>query len=646
MALTFSRRIIDIFKQTFAPADKKDMYGGVGLQAGNASMEQLLSASDAKHFTGYQYGNPAGAGIDPQFLPSREQEVYSTNITAVAQRKERYSAYERLEETVHIAKLALDTYAEEIASSDENGNVLKIICSNETIKNVITELFLNKNFLNLNEKMYAISRNLCKYGDTFLEIVVDSENPKLGVLKISELDVYSTWRCEDRGGRLIEFQQAADGPNTQIIYREMIDKINKEKSKNDKNFITLYQSESTQPDPTSPASLLPIRFHKKQIAHIRIDGGCRPQYKPYGESILDPAVRPGYNLRMLEDSMLMYWITRAPERRVYYVDVTGIIPSRINATIQEWRDKLKRKKVWNERTGQMDQRFNAWTVDDDLFLPVKANKTQTKVETLPGASNADNTTYVDYFKMGLYTALGIPMGYLEQNPDSKDTQFTLSATNSKFAKRIQRIQRAIESALYEIAYTHLALIGVPEAAYKDIQIKLTPPSEWREAMLADMMNQRITLAGNIRGLEIVSNHYIATNILKLTEEDAKKEEELFAIEKLQRKFVEAQESLIMARAEAEIEVGKNFNAIKVKSELAIATGKSNAESLADNDNAQEDDLKDKSTIDDVEENSDLDEEGVDINIGETPNDSETNSQKEYKKHTPLDDEKSASRSSQ
>ncbi|RDJ35600.1 MAG: hypothetical protein DWQ19_12345 [Crenarchaeota archaeon] len=213
--------------------------------------------------------------------------------------------------------------------------------------------------------------------------------------------------------------------------------------------------------------------------------------------------------------------SRAPERRVFYIDVGQMAHFRAESFMQRMQDLLRKRKVVNkpgEGSSAMDERWTAPSADEDFWIPVRPNS-KTRIDTLPGAQNLGEIDDAVYFRNKLYTALNFPANYLT-NEDVSSTRITLSYQNAKFARMIERIQEHVEDGIWEIADRHLRLRGFPEEAYEDLVIKITTPSEYRDLSRAEIDNNRINNANALKGSLLYSDFDILTMILKHSEEEA------------------------------------------------------------------------------------------------------------------------------
>lgn len=254
----------------------------------------------------------------------------------------------------------------------QNGHLFDIDCKNKDIREELDFLFFHPKMLNMDRKMYTIAKNLYLYGDHFMEMIIDPEEPKSGILKTKNLPADSIYRIETIKNKLLEFQQSKEGPDYQSLSRVEVTKAT--------------QAELMQ--------ATAIRFTPSQIVHFRI-GDDRPTFYPYGVSLIEAARGPAHSLRLMEDSMLVYRLSRAPERRVFYIDVGNLPPFKTEAFMERMKDTLRKKKTFSNKGGapgasSVEERWTAMSQDEDFFIPIRPN-TNTRVETLPGACLALDT---------------------------------------------------------------------------------------------------------------------------------------------------------------------------------------------------------------------------------------------------------------
>jgi hypothetical protein len=275
-----------------------------------------------------------------------------------------------------------------------------------------------------------------------------------------------------------------------------------------------------------------IRFAPNQIVHFRI-GDDRKTFYPYGQSLVEPARAPAHSLRLMEDAMVVYRLVRAPERRVFYIDVGQLPPYKAEAFIDRLKDQFRKRKIANNSgtpgANQVEERWMPPAQDEDYWLPIRPNS-NTRIDTLAGAENLGEIDDAVYFRNKLLTSLNFPKNYFN-NEDPGATRITLSAQDVKFARMIERLQSSFEDGLMELAERHLSLRGYPEDSYRDLRIKMTPPSDWRELSRQEVVNARYGNAGTLKGSQLMSDYDIMRKVLKFNEEDT---EEMLARLKIQK----------------------------------------------------------------------------------------------------------------
>jgi hypothetical protein len=423
--------------------------------------------------------------------PDTEQDVYDISV-------DRHQCF------------ATDSVILHNCQKDENGNMVRVVAENNDVKDELEFLFLNRKMLNLNRNAWTWFKNLCIYGDQFLELVINPDNPKEGLFRAVPLPPETMYRIETVKSKLIEFQQSKEGPDYQAIVRGSVTELS-----------------DTELNQTTA-----VRFAPNQVVHFRI-GDDRKTFYPYGQSLIEPARAPAHSLRLMEDAMVVYRLVRAPERRVFYIDVGQLPPYKAEAFIDRLKDQFRKRKIANNTGGtganQVEERWQPPAQDEDYWLPIRPNS-NTRIDTLAGAENLGEIDDAVYFRNKLLTALNFPKNYFN-NEDPSATRITLSAQDVKFARMIERLQSGFEDGLLEIAERHLQLRGYPEDSYRDLKIKMTPPSDWRELSRQEVVNARYGNAGSLKSSQLMSDYDIMRKVLKYNEDDT---DEMLARLKIQK----------------------------------------------------------------------------------------------------------------
>jgi hypothetical protein len=394
----------------------------------------------------------------------------------------------------------------------DNNHVFEIITKNKEVKKELEFLF--HRILKIDKKIWNYARNLFLAGDLFLEICIDEEKPSDGILRLKLLPPDSVYRIETTKGKLIEFQQSKEGPDYQSLARV----------------------EVTKATDAELSQATALRFASEQISHWRI-GDDRRTFYPYGVSLVEAARGPAHQLRLLEDAMLVYRLARAPERRVFYIDVQGMTPAKAEAFVEQMKNSLRKKKLYSNKSviptgaSAVEERWHAPAQDEDFWIPIRPN-VNTRVETLPGASNLGEVDDAVYFRNKLMIALGIPRNYLNQE-DPQITKISLSNQDVRFSRFIERLQLSISDGLLEIAERHLRLRGYPEDWWDDLDIAMTPPSEHREISRQEVLQLRFNNASSMKSAQLMADYDIFIDILKIQPDKARELVERNKMQKLE-----------------------------------------------------------------------------------------------------------------
>ena len=378
-----------------------------------------------------------------------EGNLYQQAVYYEPTRIASYYDYESMEYTPEISA-ALDIYAEESTTPDQDGYILKVYSESKRIKSVLVDLFMTKLDINTNLPMWT--RNTCKYGDNFVYLKLD---PEQGVVGCQQLPNIQIERIE-RGMKIGSDVYAKETENDALKFTW--------KEKN-------------------------MEFNTWEIAHFRILGDDRKL--PYGTSMLEKARRIWKQLLLCEDAMLIYRLSRAPERRVFKVFVGNMDDKDVDAYVQRVASKFKRDQVADPKTGNVDMRYNQLAVDQDYFIPVRDAAAASPIDTLPGGQNMGEIADIEYIQKKLVTSLRIPKAYLgfeEAVGDGKN----LSLLDIRFARTINRIQKSMIAELNKIAIIHLFLLGF-EDELTNFSLSLHNPSKQADLLGVEVWKEKILL---------------------------------------------------------------------------------------------------------------------------------------------------------
>jgi hypothetical protein len=391
------------------------------------------------------------------------------NILANQTRAERYSDFDAMEFTPEIAS-ALDIYADEMTTHSSITKMLAVKSPNQEIRGILEALYYD--VLNVEFNLYGWCRTMVKMGDMFLYLDID---PEMGVKSVLGL------------------------PTPEVERLEGLDKTNPA--------YVQYQWNSGG-----------LTFENWQIAHFRILG--QDKYAPYGTSVLEPARRIWRQLTLLEDAMMAYRIVRAPDRRVFKIDVGNINPDDVEQFMLRIQNQMKRNMIVDPQTGRVDLRYNPMSIDEDYYIPVRGDS-KTTIDTLQGGNFVGDIEDVEYLRDKLFSAIKIPASYLSRAKGGDEDKATLAQKDIRFARTIQRLQRAVVSELEKIGMIHLFTLGYRNEDLLNFSLALNNPSKISE--LQELEHWKTKFAVAAAATEgFFSKQWIAEKIFNLSEQDYKK----------------------------------------------------------------------------------------------------------------------------
>jgi hypothetical protein len=433
-----------------------------------------------------------------------ENNLYTQGVYFEPTRLASYYDYESMEYTPEISA-ALDIYAEESTTADQNGFILQIYSESKRIKSVLADLFNNNLDINTNLAMWT--RNTCKYGDNFVYLKLDPEKGVVGCMQLPNIEI-------------------------ERVEKGMKGKSNLDKEESDQKALSFNWKNKD------------LTFNTWEIAHFRLLGDDRKL--PYGTSMLEKARRIWKQLLLSEDAMLIYRTSRAPERRMFKVFVGNMDEKDVEAYVQRVANKFKRDQVVDHKTGNVDMRFNQMAVDQDYFIPVRDSAAPDPITTLPGAQNLSEIADIEYIQKKLLTALRVPkafLGFEEVVGDGKN----LSLQDIRFARTINRIQKSMLAELNKIAIIHLFLLGF-EDELSNFTLNLSNPSTQADLLKVDVWKEKIILykdaVAKVEGIAPVSVSWAKKHILGFSDEEIRLDLQQQRLEKAVATELEATTTVI------------------------------------------------------------------------------------------------------
>ena len=403
-----------------------------------------------------------------------QRSYYETNQGAQSMayhqvRRELFRDYDAMDNDPIIAS-ALDIYSDESTTKNEYGDILAIKSSNENVSSILHNLFYD--IMNIEFNLWPWVRNLCKYGDFFLALEIAEGK---GIVNVIPYSVYNTERLE------------GTDPNNQnyVKFKVELDRFGKKE------------------------------YENYEMAHFRMLSDTN--FLPYGKAMIEGGRRVWKQLQLMEDAMLIHRIMRAPEKRVFKIDIGNINPQEVDNYMQKIINKMKKTPFVNKDTGDYNLKYNIQNLTEDFFLPVRGGDSGTSIENLAGLDYAA-VEDIDYLKAKLFAALKVPKAFLGYEEDVNG-KATLAAQDVRFARTIERIQRTVVSELYKIAIVHLAAQGIDDSEMTNFQLTLTNASTIYEQEKVNLWSEKTRLASDIKGMNMLSTDWVYHNVFGMSEDE-------------------------------------------------------------------------------------------------------------------------------
>ncbi len=384
-------------------------------------------------------------------------------------RRELFRDYDAMDNDPIISS-ALDIYSDESTLKNEFGDVIQIKTQNEKVKALLENLFYD--ILNIEFNLWAWTRNMVKYGDFFLSVEIQPGN---GIINVQPLPVYETERLENTD---------PNNPN--------------------------YVKFKVNHDPIGKGE-----YENYEVVHFRLLSDTN--FLPYGKAMIENGRRIWKQVSLMEDAMLIHRIMRAPDKRVFKIDIGNIPPNEVDNYMQKIINKMKKVPFVDKNSGDYNLKYNIQNLTEDFFLPVRGGDSGTQIDSLGGLQYTAIED-IDYLKNKLFAALKIPKAYLgyDENVNGKAT---LAAEDVRFARTIERIQRTLVSELTKLAIVHLASQGIEDADMVDFELSLVNPSTIYEQEKVNLWSEKVRLVSDINALNMISKDWAYENIFNMSKDE-------------------------------------------------------------------------------------------------------------------------------
>ena len=452
--------------------------GGRKLKIADTAQIQSVTGKDLVDRFSRLYKSPSG-------MSGYNQSLYQKTM-----RMGLFRDYEAMDSDPLISS-ALDIYADETTLKSEYGKILSIKSDNNQIHDILHNLYYD--ILNIEFNLYPWTRNLCKYGDFFLKLDI---NDKYGITNVEPLSSYDVQRVEG---------EDPENPHYTKFVLESGD---------------VRQTQQGQKS----------ELENYEVAHFRMISDSN--FLPYGRSMLEGGRKVWKQLSLMEDAMLIHRIMRAPEKRIFNIDIGNIPPAEVDNYMQKIVGQMKKAPVIDDN-GQYNLKYNIQNITEDFFLPVRGGDSGTRIENLSGLEY-QTTDDIEYLRNKLLASLKIPQPYYGYAEKASESKATLAAEDVRFARTVERIQRIMVSELTKIGIVHLYSQGYTDQDLVNFDLELTNPSKIYEQEKLELLGQRITAFNDLTSENsVVSKDWAYKQIFGFSEDEIKGFEEKIVEDKKQ-----------------------------------------------------------------------------------------------------------------
>lgn len=499
-------------------------------------------------------------------------EVY----TGSPNRLIRYQQYDQMDRDLEV-NAALDTIAEFATQKDEFSGIPFVIeylekSPSDSESDIIQESLKEWCLLNdMDKRAYRIFRDVCKYGDQFFirdpetlkMLWIDPANIEKIVINYAEgkrIEAYFVKDIEANFAKMIATKVSAlhnrpygSGQGLTGMFHPVATQIS--------NYAVNPSDGTNQGQPVGA----------EDIVHISLTEGMDHEW-PFGNSILNSIFKVFKQKELLEDSIIIYRVHRAPERRVFFIDVGNLPPHKTRQYLEQLKYEVQQQRVPNKRadgTNVLDAAYNPMSMLEDYYFPQTGEGRGSKVETLPGGENLNQIDDLKYFNNKLLRGLKIPSSYLPTGPDDGTAQNSdgklgiAYIQEHRFAKYIERLQGPIAEVLDGEFKKYLVARGVPGLDNNSFRINFVPPMNFSSYKELAMDNERSILFSQMVQVPFISNQFALRRFMGLSEEEIKTNEKMWRMENDYEKFNKDDEKMelgdIGVRPMSDQEVGDELS---------------------------------------------------------------------------------------
>jgi hypothetical protein len=415
-------------------------------------------------------------------------------------------------------EMAIDDIVNEAITHDESGRTLDIVLDKlkqpDTIKKKIAEEFENilklLNFSNLADDLF---KRWYIDGRIYYHIVVDEEKPKEGIQELRYIDPRKIRKVR-------EIKKGQDPKTGALIIKSLAEYY----VYNDRGTVTQSYTSSVNAG---------LRIAPESI--LNVNSGLMDSKNTFVISYIHKAIKPLNQLRMIEDAVVIYRVSRAPERRVFYIDVGNLPKGKAEQYLRDVMIKYKNKIVYDAATGEVRDDRKHMSMLEDFWLPRREGGKGTEITTLAAGQNLGELADVVYFRQKLLNALNVPISRLEPQQGGmiglgRTTEVTRDEV--KFAKFVARLRNKFSQIFDYALRTQLSLKGICSVEEwddfkEDIYYEFKKDNNFTEMREAELLKERMSVLQLVDPYigKYYSLNWVKQNILQFTEEEIEKMDE-------------------------------------------------------------------------------------------------------------------------
>ncbi len=455
-----------------------------------------------------------------------EGGVYGTYVDldgSIRTEAELVSKYREMAEHPEV-DMAVDDIVNEVITQEPEVKVVELILDDLEQPERIKKLLINEfdealKLLEFNELSYDVFRRWYVDGRLYYHAILDENDPKKGIVELRYIDPRKIRKVREVKKKKV----ASNVPISQTAGEYYI--------YNDKGFAKTAGNSSI---PTN--SVGGLKIAKDSIIHCT--SGLTSQSGDLVKSYLHKAIKPLNQLRSMEDSLVIYRISRAPERRIFYIDVGNLPKMKAEQYLRDIMTKFKNKLVYDSATGEIRDDRKFMTMLEDFWLPRREGGKGTEITTLPGGQNLGQMDDVIYFQRKLFKSLNVPIGRLDPEIQFNFGRATeITRDEVKFAKFVNRLRNKFATLFLKILERNLILKGIvtPEDwdEFKNvIRFKFSQDNYYAELKETEILRDRIAMLRDIDDYagKYYSHEWIRRHVLRQTDEDIEDIDEQIADE--------------------------------------------------------------------------------------------------------------------